>query len=218
MKRVPEPELMDDVEQARAYAEADFEAPHSLFIEMLGEELPDLPPRGRSLDLGCGPGDISFRVARALPGWQVDAVDGSAAMIGLGEQRAVEDAAGARLKFRHAYLPTDALDDAAYDLIFSNSLMHHLPDPQILWSSVRRYAADRARFFVMDLMRPESEREVEALVALYAADEPPLLQRDFRFSLCAAYRPAEIEDQLVEAGLAGTQVRIVSDRHWIAWA
>jgi SAM-dependent methyltransferase len=209
---------MDDLDQARAYAEADFEAPHSLFIEMLGEELADLPSRGRSLDLGCGPGDISFRVARALPGWQVDAVDGSAAMIGLAEQRAAEDAAGARVKFCHAYLPTHALEEAVYDLIFSNSLMHHLPDPQILWASVRRYGANRARFFVMDLMRPESESEVEALVALHACGEPLLLQRDFRLSLYAAYRPAEIEAQLAEAGLKAARVKTVSDRHWIAWA
>ena len=217
VKRVPEPELMEDLEQAKAYAEANFEAPHSLFIEMLGKELPDLPARGRSLDLGCGPGDISVRVARALSGWQVDAVDGSAAMIDLARQRAVEEALGGRLRFHHTYLPTDSLADGAYDLIFSNSLLHHLPDPQILWSSVRRYAAENARFFVMDLLRPASEREVEALVARYAADEPPLLQRDFRLSLAAAYRTAEIEAQLEEGGLAGARVKAVSDRHWIAW-
>ena len=218
MERVPEPELMDDLEQAKAYADADFEAAHSLFVERMGQALPGLPGSGRSLDLGCGPGDISFRVARALPGWQVDAVDGSVAMIDLARERAGREAEGARLKFHHAYLPTDALVDAAYDLVFSNSLLHHLPDPQVLWSSVRRYAAEGGRFFVMDLARPESAEAVEALVEDYAADEPPLLKRDFRLSLHAAYRTEEIEAQIREAGLAGAQVKAVSDRHWIAWA
>ena len=33
MERIPEPELMDDPEQARAYASADFSEPHQAFVE-----------------------------------------------------------------------------------------------------------------------------------------------------------------------------------------
>ncbi len=32
MDRIPEPELMDEVEQARAYAAADFSEPHQAFV------------------------------------------------------------------------------------------------------------------------------------------------------------------------------------------
>ena len=35
MKRIPEPEFMCDKKQASAYARADFEAPHSNFIDLL---------------------------------------------------------------------------------------------------------------------------------------------------------------------------------------
>ena len=34
MKRIPEPELMLSDEQAQAYAYADFDAPHSMFIRL----------------------------------------------------------------------------------------------------------------------------------------------------------------------------------------
>ena len=51
MERIPEPELMNDAEQARAYSEADFSEPHNhfvqLMIEKMGSEL-----RGEALDLG----------------------------------------------------------------------------------------------------------------------------------------------------------------------
>ena len=67
LRRVPEPELMSAEEQARAYAGADFEEPHGNFIRLLQERLPGLPERGTALDLGCGPGDIGIRFARAFP-------------------------------------------------------------------------------------------------------------------------------------------------------
>ncbi len=216
MERVPEPELMDDAEQARAYAEADFDAPHTHFTALLRDEFPDLAEAGTSLDLGCGPGDISFRVASAWPGWRVDAVDGSEAMIALARGRANGDPAGPRIRFLRAMLPEESPPAEAYDLVLSNSLLHHLPDPQILWSSIRRYARPSAAVFVMDLMRPRSEREVEALVERYAHGEAEILRRDFRLSLFAAYRPEEVQSQLEAEGLRALRVDVVSDRHWIA--
>jgi SAM-dependent methyltransferase len=34
-------------------------------------------------------------------------------------------------------LPSARLEPGAYDLVLSNSLLHHLHDPQVLWRSVR---------------------------------------------------------------------------------
>lgn len=55
MQRIPEPELMDDVVQAAAYAQADFEDAHARFIELFRAAFPDEAPAGNVLDLGCGP-------------------------------------------------------------------------------------------------------------------------------------------------------------------
>ena len=81
MQRIPEPELMDDEAQVRAYAEADFAEPHDHFVALLQEKLPDLASTGFAIDLGCGAGDISRRFARASPGWQVRGIDGSPTML-----------------------------------------------------------------------------------------------------------------------------------------
>ncbi len=67
----------------------------------------------------------------------------------------------------------------------------------------------------MDLVRPESEAELERLVATYAADEPELLQRDFRASLHAAFTAEEVEAQLRDAELDWLDVVVVSDRHLV---
>src|SRR5437870_13122939 len=84
MPRVLEPELMDDPEQALAYAKADFEEENQGFIELFRRSYPDMT-EGHVLDLGCGPADIPIRLARALPACRVTGVDAAPAMIRLAE-------------------------------------------------------------------------------------------------------------------------------------
>ncbi|HQR49986.1 MAG TPA: hypothetical protein PL152_11655, partial [Steroidobacteraceae bacterium] len=67
MQRIPEPELMDEFEQARAYAEADFSEPNQRFVQLFEAEFPALTS-GCVVDLGCGPGDIAVRLARRHAG------------------------------------------------------------------------------------------------------------------------------------------------------
>jgi ubiquinone/menaquinone biosynthesis C-methylase UbiE len=217
MERVPEPELMLDDEQARAYAAADFDAPHSHCIELLRQAHPDLPAQGRALDLGCGPGDITIRLARALPAWRIDAVDGAPAMLELAQVAAARAGVQSRIRWWQAVLPSDELHARTYDLVVATSLLHHLSDPAVLWSAATRCAAAGAALFVMDLLRPPSIASAHDLVERYAGDEPEVLRRDFFNSLCAAYRPAEVRAQLGAAGIEHLAVQIVSDRHLIAW-
>jgi SAM-dependent methyltransferase len=213
MERIPEPELMNEAAQARAYAEADFAEPHERFVTLFGEFFPEVDPAGWVLDLGCGPADITLRFARAHPRCRIDGVDGAGAMLALGRE-AVE-AAGLveRVRLVHGYLPGATLPRPRYEAVISNSLLHHLADPLVLWRAVAAHAESGAPVFVMDLMRPESREAAAALVEQYAAGEPEVLRRDFHHSLLAAYTPAEVEGQLVAAGLAGLAVRPVSDRH-----
>jgi hypothetical protein len=63
------------------------------------------------------------------------------------------------------------------------------------------------------LFRPGSVAAASALVAQYAANEPDILQRDFLASLCAAFEPAEVRQQLAACGLDTLLVAEVSDRH-----
>ena len=108
MERIVEPELMDDPLQARAYAEADFDRSDEAFAErflaLLGQPFPrPRPPALGSgsgnapdleaglgsgwevgngiVDLGCGPGNISFRLAAALPRARVLGLEWAASMV-----------------------------------------------------------------------------------------------------------------------------------------
>jgi len=217
MNRIPEPELMLDRDQVRAYASADFEDPHSHFVTLLQEKLPDLSTHGRALDLGCGSGDIALRFARAYPAWSVDAVDGSPAMLDCARRAAAESGLTSRVRFSERVLPANSLPAKDCDLVFSNSLLHHLADPATLWSSVRGCSHPRSAVFIMDLLRPTTQREARALVECYAQGEPDVLRTDFYNSLLAAYRPREVLAFLEGSDLAHLELDVVSDRHWVVW-
>jgi SAM-dependent methyltransferase len=210
---------MDAAEQARAYAEADFSDANELFLDLLAAQGPGELIGARAVDLGCGPADIVIRFLRRYPQATCDAVDGSRAMLDLA--RADLDALPGiahRARLIHDRLPSTALEPSAYDLILSNSLLHHLHDPMGLWDTVQRLAKPGALVLIMDLMRPASAGWARALVESYAADAPAILKRDFENSLHAAFEPAEITAQLQAAGLADRlEAYVVSDRHVAVW-
>jgi ubiquinone/menaquinone biosynthesis C-methylase UbiE len=214
MLRIPEPELMDHPDQARAYAEADFSEPHGMFVWIFRETFGDAL-RGYVLDLGCGPADVTLRFARAYPYCHLHGVDGAMNMLALARRAALHAGLTERLTLLHGRLPEMALPRAKYDIILSNSLLHHLADPLVLWKTVKRYARPAAPILIMDLLRPDSEAQLEALVGNYAGSAPPILRQDFRHSLRAAYEVEEVRAQLMEEDLDYLQVRVVSDRHLI---
>jgi ubiquinone/menaquinone biosynthesis C-methylase UbiE len=215
MKRRPEPELMDSEAQTLAYAEADFNESNSLFTERFLARFHELPATGRMADLGCGPGDITIRLAHALPGWEVTGLDAGPNMLTHARRRLAAEGLAQRVRFQLAYLPDPSLPAGAWNAVVSNSLLHHLPNPGVLWESVARLGAAGAAVQVMDLMRPDSEQQAQALVDTYAAAAPAILQEDFYNSLLAAYRPEEVGDQLEQAGLDHLIIQTASDRHWI---
>ena len=215
MKRRPEPELMDSEAQTAAYADADFNESNTLFSERFTGRFPGLPESGLMADLGCGPGDIVIRMARAYPAWRITGLDAGENMLRRARQRLAAENNCSNVEFRHAYLPDDTLENGAYHALISNSLLHHLPDPMVLWNTIRQLAAPGAAVQVMDLFRPESEDEAMRLVNQYSAGEPEVLREDFYNSLLAAYTVEEIEDQLSRSGLRGLEVEMASDRHWI---
>lgn len=216
LERIPEPELMDGPEQARAYAGADFSEPHQAFVERFTQCFPRHLPR-RVLDLGCGAADITIRFARAYPGCDLTGVDGAPAMLALAREAIARAELDQRVHLREARLPDASLADHDFDTVISNSLLHHLADPQVLWRAVVDCARPGAAVFIMDLRRPDTREQAGRLVQEYSGGEPEVLKRDFFNSLLAAYRAGEIVAQLARAGLSCLQAETVGDRHVVVY-
>ena len=214
MQRILKSERMEGGAPAWRYAAGDFEETDDGVIELFQACFDNIELDGYVLDLGCGTGDISLRLAERYPECIVHGVDSSSTMRAHAEQALARrpELTGC-VEFLPGRLP--ALDSlqANYQAVVSNHLLHRLHDPMALWHSILAHGAPGAPVLVVDLQRPGSETQALRLVERYAATAPELLRRDFLHALLAAFEPDEVRDQIARAGLRNFDVRSVTDRH-----
>ena len=215
MKRVLEPEVMDDPEQVLAYAGADFEQENQGFVDHFFNLYDDLE-NPHIVDVGCGPGDIPIRVARRHPTCRVTGIDASQPMIAYAEQAVQKAGFHDRVRFLCQRFQDVSLSSPA-DAIISNSLVHHVPNPLRFWYSLKALLKPGAPVLVMDLLRPESPEAAQAIVDEQAAGEPEQLRQDFFHSLLAAFTEDEVAAHLAELNLSRLMVDVPDDRHWIVY-
>ena len=216
MERVPEPELMADPAQARAYAEADFAEPHDAFVARFAQRYPEFRA-GRVLDMGCGTADVTIRFARAYPDARVEGIDAARAMLDCARAAVAAAQLTHRIELIESRVDPQRVPHAAYDAVICNSLLHHLAEPALLWQTAVAAARPGVPVMVMDLARPRTRGAACALVKQHAEGAPELMRRDFLNSLLAAYTADEVRHQLRAAGLDDFALDVVSDRHWLAW-
>lgn len=213
MERLLEREIMDGEEQVRAYAQADFSKENQWFVDYFLKVFPDFR-EGLVLDLGCGPADIPIRLVQACPSLSLMAVDASSPMINLAQVAVDEAKVGDRVAVVCQRFQDVQLQEPA-DAIISNSLVHHVPNPLQFWYALKQLAKPGSPVLIMDLLRPETLDETQAVVDQYAANEPEQLRRDFYNSLLAAFTEDEVASHLAELNLSRLLIDVPDDRHWV---
>jgi len=212
IERILEQELMDNRKQAIAYAKADFSDSNRLYVDNLIADYPEY--LNNVIDLGCGPADIPIRLAKANPDIRIIAVDGSAEMIKLA-RKAVQNAGLEKQVISiQGYLPGFDIGGNRYDAVLSKDMLHHLPNPMVLWNETRCLGREGAAIYVMDLFRPETLEDVKKIVENISANESPSLKEDFFNSLCASFTMEEVKEQLKKAHL-NLDVSQISERHML---
>jgi len=211
--RIPEPEVMDDALEVEAYRQADFTEVNTACarraLAVAGRSV-----RGRAIDLGTGPAEIPVILCSLAPSWRIVAVDASRAMLRAARNRIAAAGLSRRVRLVRGDATDLALVRGPFDLVISNSLVHHLPDPIPFWREVGRLAGRSGAILVQDLARPRTRERAWALVRLHARGSSPLLRRLFYRSLLAAFTTNEVREQLRAARLGrGFRVRMASDRH-----
>ena len=213
MDRTLEPELMDDPVQVEAYGRADFAEVNQGFVDRFREYFPDFS-EGRVLDLGCGPADIPIRFAKLYPACHIVGVDASLPMIEFGEQAVKQAGLAGRITLKCERFDAVAGANIA-EAVISNSLLHHLPNPLQFWHKLRQFVKPGSPVLVMDLLRPDSPEEAQAIVDRYAAGESEMLRRDFYNSLLASFTEDEVTSQLARMNLTRLIIDVPDDRHWV---
>jgi ubiquinone/menaquinone biosynthesis C-methylase UbiE len=209
MPRTLEPEYMDTVDEASSYDAMDHTLPNSAFVDRLVE----LGARGRMLDLGCGPGHMPLLVAERIADAQVIGLDAAETMLALARQKLAATNFADRVTFCRGDAKDLSFDDASFDVVFSNTVLHHIPDPLPFLSECRRVLRPEGVLVIRDLTRPATPADADQLVELHAAEADPTQRELFRASLHAALTPGELREAAEAAGIEGFEITRDSDRH-----
>ena len=210
MKRIPEPDLMESQEQALSYANADFSDSNNLFLNKVFQ-CSNISENTTLLDVGCGDGEIPIKI-RSAKKCNITALDGSESMLKefkkkLDKQN-IED-----ITVIHQRLEENSFNDESFDIITSNSVLHHVVSPHQYWDELIRLVKSTGTMFIMDLVRPKDEVALTYILDKYGGNDPTL-RNDFDNSLRAAYTLPEVTEQLSVFHSISFDAKLISDRHF----
>jgi SAM-dependent methyltransferase len=125
----------------------------SPFLARIAADVASVAPAGAEvLEVGCGPGHLSIRLARQH-GLEVTGLDLDPAMIA--RARANTDRPEAGDQRRPEFLVGDvaalAFPDGSFDLVVSTLSMHHWADPTAALAEIGRVLRPNARALIWDL-------------------------------------------------------------------
>jgi ubiquinone/menaquinone biosynthesis C-methylase UbiE len=211
LERILEPEAMDTAEEAADYDSMDHSGPNADFIERLIE----LGAHGSMLDIGTGPGHMPPVIAARLPESRVLGVDLAHEMLSVAEQHrnSMPPEVAARIEYRPADAKRLAFEDGSFDTVFSNTILHHIPEPASFLREARRVLKPGGVLLIRDIFRPDDMAQLEALVARHAADCNDSQRKLFADSLHAALTPGELRALADDCGLADAELVVDTDRH-----
>jgi ubiquinone/menaquinone biosynthesis C-methylase UbiE len=214
LPRILEPEVMDSWEEAVEYDEMDFTEVNTAFAKSVLELGPNF--EANVLDVGTGTARIPLLIASRCPQWQIWGIDLAKSMLQLG-MRHVKDAG---LEQQILLETVDAkkmpYPDGQFQMVISNSLVHHLPEPLPFFHEVARVLQPQGAILIRDLIRPANVEIMETLVASIGAEYNEQQKKLFRDSLNAALTLDEVHDLIKQANLSDVKVYQSSDRHWTA--
>jgi ubiquinone/menaquinone biosynthesis C-methylase UbiE len=209
LERILETEAMDSVAETESYDSMDHTEANASFIGRLF----DLGASGRMLDIGTGPGHMPPLICDRDPDATVVGVDLAQHMIAAAENNLAKTTHGARIEYVHMDAKGLNFADGEFDTVFSNTILHHIPDPRPFLREARRVLRPGGTLLVRDLFRPPSREQLEALVAAHAGECTEHQRGLFADSLHAAFSPEEFRDLADESGLKLAEIVIDSDRH-----
>lgn len=221
LPRILEPEVMDTPEEARDYDSMDHRAVNRLFVDHLLQAtgLAEMtPPIRRVLDVGTGTAQIPIElcsrgmVMRSV--WHVTAIDLAQEMLTLGNANVAAAGLQRFISLELADAKSLSYPEGSFDVVMSNSIIHHIPDPIDCLYEMTRVMRSGGLLFVRDLMRPPDLDTLDRLVKTYAGDANAHQQKMFGESLHAALTLDEIRVLVQKLGLDPACAVASSDRHW----
>jgi 2-polyprenyl-3-methyl-5-hydroxy-6-metoxy-1,4-benzoquinol methylase len=222
LPRVLEPEVMESAEEAHDYDTMDHSQVNRVFVDDLLAAAQTLSlsygDSHRVFDAGAGTALIPIELVGRGGSFSVVAADAAVEMLQLARQNIARSGMSQQITAAIVDCKKIADADGAYDIVMSNSIIHHIPEPFAVLAELVRILRPGGLLFIRDLFRPETDGDVERLVALYAGGSNPHQQQLFRQSFHAALTVDEVRQLVASLDIPADSVAATSDRHWtLAW-
>lgn len=211
MDRILEPEVMDTWLEATAYDAMDFVAVNTLFAT---EAIALDPHAIKILDIGTGTARIPILMCQHQPQYLITGIDLARSMLIIGQRNVAEAGLTQRIRLERVDSKKMPYPDLEFDMLISNSLVHHLPDPLSFFVEIKRLVRPGGAILIRDLIRPENDMIVNNLVAKIGADYDAHQQQLFYDSLKAALTLAEVQELIDRVGLSQVKLIQSSELHW----
>jgi trans-aconitate 2-methyltransferase len=136
----------------------------------------------RVLDLGCGDGKLSARLAEHAPAGAVTGIDASAQMIALAHARWAKKMQGTKQRLSFVRMDAQALRfESAFDVVFSNAVLHWVSDHPAVMAGVRRALRPGGRLLLQTPGAGNCAQFVEAVDQVRGQPRWRSFFRDFAF-------------------------------------
>ncbi len=228
MERIAESELMEKKEQVISYDKADFSEGEVNLINQINHYLLKknifLNEKDLIVDLGCGPGNISKKLAIKWPNTEVVGIDGSKEMIMRAEHNKRICVNQRNLK-NLRYICSDIkeiklnnfLPKKEISLLVSNSLIHHITYLEDFFNTIISLSNNSTVNFHKDLKRPIDEKSALELKAKCSTKYNEILTNDYYASLRASYTLKELKNFTLENDLSSLEVFEDGDNYLIVY-
>jgi ubiquinone/menaquinone biosynthesis C-methylase UbiE len=215
LERILEPEVMDSAEEAADYDTMDHSEVNRRFVDDLLGVIGEKPEAALDvLDLGTGTALVPIELCKKLPDCRVMAADAAVSMLELARYNIEVNGMTERVQLANVDAKKLPFADGMFDLVMSNSIVHHIPAPIHVLREAVRVAKAGGLLFFRDLLRPESMQQLQQLVTTYTPGANEHQQRMFAESLHAALSLDEIRGLVSSLGFRTEGVQQTSDRHW----
>ena len=214
LDRIPEPTMvMDDAKQVEAYhsaGETTLDLIYCFAIELIHTALPKESPLS-ILDLGCGSGQFTARLAEMSNVRAIRALDASNEMIRLARENPRFKRFQGQIDFEvQDITQLEDVADSSFNLTTCSLTAHHLdaitPDVESLLLEMDRVTEEDGVVFLLDLARLKKRSFVERYVQIFSPGQAARHNEDFLNSMLAAFTPGELAD-VIPKNSAST--------HWI---
>ena len=204
-KRIFEPEGMCLLEEIRAYdglVEKSLKILHYGFLETI---INFSPETGLFLDVGAGTGHLAVGLAKLCPNVFVVAIDLSENMLLVAREKAEREGVLARIAFVKADAKRLPFPDETFDCVYCHNMLHHLPEPYLLLSEIKRVVKADGAVLVRDLIRVSPfERVIH--VNVFGLPYTKLMKKEYSDSIKAALSREEWHELARKINIPGARV------------